>query len=364
MDSGIIIDESADEFSDIPSSVTPPDKYPKWPWIVAGILIAIGVAIAIAWPIHVPYYTLSPGPVYDTADFVTVEDGNVSDDGELFFLTVSLKEANVFEWAAGYVDPRVDVRERERIRPLGVSQEQLRRESLAAMQQSKQTAIFVALTELGYEVKFVGTGALVIETVPDTAADGVLLPNDVIVEMDGNVVAFRDEIIDDLSDREIGDLVELLVERPIEDTTDEFEEVEIDLVLGPHVDNPARPMVGVLLDNNEPIVEFPVDVEIDSQNIGGPSAGMMFTLQIMDQLTGGEITKGERIAGTGTIAQDGTVGSIGGVKQKVHAAIDAGARAVLVPAGNYDDALSAAGDDIVVVRVVTIDDAVAFLKTL
>jgi PDZ domain-containing protein len=123
-------------------------------------------------------------------------------------------------------------------------------------------------------------------------------------------------------------------------------------------------MVGVLLDNNEPIVEFPIDVEIDTQNIGGPSAGLMFTLQIMDQLTGGEITKGERIAGTGTIARDGTVGSIGGVKQKIHGAIDAGARAVLVPAGNYDDALKAAGDDIEVVRIVTIDDAVAFLKTL
>lgn len=293
-----------------------------------------------------------------------VEDGDVSTDGELFFLTVSLKEANVFEWAAGYVDPRVDVRERERVRPIGVSPEQLRRESLAAMQQSKQTATFVALTQLGYEVTLIGTGALVIETVPDSAADGVLLPNDVIVEMDGKEVAFRDDIINDLSDAEIGDLVEMLVERPIDESTDEFDEMEVELVLGPHVDDPTRPMIGVLLDNNEPLVEFPVDVDIDSQNIGGPSAGMMFTLQIMDQLTDGEITHGERIAGTGTIARDGTVGSIGGVKQKVHGAIDAGARAVLVPAGNFDVAVVAAGDDIEVVRIETIDDALAFLETL
>jgi len=364
MDSDVATEEVADGFSDVPPGVRPTGRSPKWPWILAGLLIVIGIGIAIAWSVTVPYYTLSPGPVYDTADFVTVEDGTASDDGELFFLTVSLKEANVFEWAAGYVDPRVDVRERERVRPIGVSPDQLRRESLAAMEQSKQTATFVALTQLGYEVTLVGTGALVIETVPDSAADGVLLPNDVIIEMDGKQVAFRDDIINDLSDAEIGDLVEMLVDRPIEESVDEFDEIEVELVLGPHVDDPTRPMIGVLLDNNEPIVEFPVDVVIDSRNIGGPSAGMMFTLQIMDQLTDGEITHGERIAGTGTIARDGTVGSIGGIKQKVHGAIDAGARAVLVPAGNYDDALAAAGDAIEIVRIETIDDAVAFLRTL
>jgi PDZ domain-containing protein len=364
MDSDVATEEVADGFSDVPPGVRPTGHSPKWPWILAGLLIAIGIGIAIAWSVTVPYYTLSPGPVYDTADFVTVEGGTASDDGELFFLTVSLKEANVFEWAAGYVDPRVDVRERERVRPIGVSPDQLRRESLAAMEQSKQTATFVALTQLGYEVTLVGTGALVIETVPDSAADGLLLPNDVIIEMDGKQVAFRDDIINDLSDAEIGDLVEMLVDRPIDESVDEFDQIEVDLVLGPHVDDPTRPMIGVLLDNNEPIVEFPVDVVIDSRNIGGPSAGMMFTLQIMDQLTDGEITRGERIAGTGTIARDGTVGSIGGIKQKVHGAIDAGARAVLVPAGNYDDALAAAGDAIEIVRIETIDDAVAFLRTL
>jgi PDZ domain-containing protein len=364
MDSDVVTEEVTDGFSDVPPGVRPTSRSPKWPWIVAGLLIAIGIAIAIAWPLTVPYYTLSPGPVYDTADFVSVEDGAASTDGELFFLTVSLKEANIFEWAAGYVDPRVDVRERERVRPIGVSPEQLRRESLAAMQQSKQTATFVALTELGYEVTLIGTGALVIETVPDSAADGVLLPDDVIIEMDGKEVAFRDDIIKDLTDAERGDLVEMLIERPVDESLDDFDAINVELVLGRHVDDPTRPMIGVLLDNNEPVVEFPVEVLIDSKNIGGPSAGMMFTLQIMDQLTDGEITHGERIAGTGTIARDGTVGSIGGVKQKVFGAIDAGARAVLIPAGNFADAVMAAGDKIEVVRIETIDDAIAFLETL
>jgi PDZ domain-containing protein len=363
MDNELATSEPADPFSDVPESVRPDKPYPKWPWFVAGFLIAIGIAIAVAWPITLPYYTLSPGPVYDTSDFVHVEDGNLADTGELFFLTVSLKEANAFEWAAAHFNDSVDIRPRENIRPSGVSPEQLRRESLAAMEQSKNDAIYVALTQLGYDVTLTGTGALVIDTVPDSAADGVLFPNDVIVEMDGQPVAFRSDIIAELSGLAVGDVVTMLVERPVESSAD-LEDLAIELTLGPNTDDPERPMIGVLLENNEPIVEFPVNVEIDSQNIGGPSAGMMFTLQIMDQLTEEPLTKGYRIAGTGTISTDGTVGAIGGIHQKVYGAIDAGARAVLVPAANYPDAVAAAGDRIEVVKVETIDDALAFLATL
>ncbi|MGI9585529.1 MAG: YlbL family protein [Acidimicrobiia bacterium] len=369
MDNDVVVSpstegEPAGPFADVPESVRPPDTYPKWPWVVAGVLIIIGIAIAIAWPITVPYYTLSPGPVYDSADFVTVEGGEPSELGELLFLTVSLKEANVFEWAAGSLDDSVAIRPRENIRPTGVSPEQLRRESLAAMEQSQQDAIFVALTTLGYDVTLTGTGALVIDSIPESAADGVLFPNDVIIEMDGQVVAFRSDILDQLDGLSVGDLVTMLVERPIDGEAPPSEDTDIELVLGPHPDDPDRPLIGIILDNNEPIVEFPVEVVIDSQNIGGPSAGLMFSLQIIDQLTDDELTAGERIAGTGTIARDGTVGAIGGVAQKVHGAIDSGARAVLVPASNYEAAVEAAGDDIEVVRVETIDNALVFLATL
>lgn len=358
------VDDDTTVLEGVPAGVQPPVKYPKWPWILSSVLIVIGIAIAIAWPITVPYYTLSPGPVYDTSDFVTVQDGFVSEKGELFFLTVSLKEANIFEYAAGKLDPSVTVTEREDIRPTGVSQDDLRREALDAMEQSKQNATFVALTALGYEVTFIGTGAIVIETVPDSAADGVLQPDDIIIEMDGQIVAFRSDIIDQLGDKIVGDDVQFVIIREPSDSFGDSGEKRVGLILGPHVDDPTRPMVGILLGNNEPIVEFPVEVVIDSQNIGGPSAGLMFTLEIMDQLTEDEITKGFRIAGTGTISIDGTVGPIGGVHQKVYAAIDAGAFAVLIPADNYDDAVIAAGNRITLVRVETIDDALAYLDSL
>jgi len=335
----------------------------KWPLILGIFLLLVGIAIAVAWPIKVPYYTLSPGPVYDTSDFVDVVETSTYEDanGELFFLTVSLQEANLFEWAAAQLSPKVDLAPRENIRPTGVSREDLRRENLARMEQSKTDAQFVALSELGYEPTYIGTGARVIETVPETGSVGVVLRDDVIVAIDGELIEFRDDLPAALEDKQIGDSVSLTVERPIPDGEDS-ETLELVIILGPHVDDPERPMIGILVDNNPPIFEFPVEIDMDSQNIGGPSAGMMFTLEIINQLTEDDITDGIRIAGTGTIRRDGTVGPIGGVKQKVYAAIDAGATVVFIPADNYDDAILAAGDSITVVRVETIDDPLEFLQ--
>jgi PDZ domain-containing protein len=149
--------------------------------------------------------------------------------------------------------------------------------------------------------------------------------------------------------------------------------MDIDLTLGVYrfvnedgdvLDDPERGMVGIMLEDAPVEVLFPVDVEIDSQNIGGPSAGMMFTLEIIDALTDEDLTHGRRIAGTGTINEDGEVGPIGGMKQKTFGAIDAGADYLLVPAANYEEAADAAGDDIVVVRIETIEDALTFLESL
>ena len=107
-DDATIIEATADDaWSDVPESVRPPRRYPKWPFVLAGILLIIGVGIAALWPVKVPYYALSPGPVYDTADFVSVTEGTTNASGELFFLTVSLKEANLFEYLSGQLDSTV-----------------------------------------------------------------------------------------------------------------------------------------------------------------------------------------------------------------------------------------------------------------
>lgn len=343
---------------------------PKWPFVLGGFLLSVGIAIGVAWPINVPYYALSPGPVNDVTDFVTVAHP-APERGELYFLTVSLDEVNLLEYLAAWLDNEVDLSPRESIRPAGVTPEELAAQNLALMDLSKQNAIFVALTKLGYDVTFEGTGALVSGVIADSAADGILEENDVIVGMNGQPIEFQTDLVDLLAGFGPGDTINLTINRPT--AGGEFETFDVAITLGvyraedengnPVVDE-ERGMVGVLLSTAPTKIHFPIDVEIDSQNIGGPSAGLMFSLEVINQLTDDDITKGHLIAGTGTIDQDGNVGPIGGVRQKMFGAIDAGAEYVFVPAGNYDEATEAAGDHIGVIRVETIDDALTFLSEL
>ena len=138
-------------------------------------------------------------------------------------------------------------------------------------------------------------------------------------------------------------------------------ELELAVELAERDDEPGVPMIGVLLGE---LTEPPFPIEIKAGDIGGPSAGMMHTLAIIDALTEGELTDGRVIAGTGTIRMDRTIGAIGGIRQKVVAAEAAGATHILVPEGNYEKALTAERDDIEIVPVATLDDALTFLDEL
>jgi PDZ domain-containing protein len=364
--------ETDEDWSDVPPSLRPPTRMPRWPFVLAGIMLAVAAAIVLAWPVNMPYYAWSPGPVNDSADVVSVPDG-YSASGDLLFLTVELREVNLLEFVAANLDPEISLSSIEAVRPAGVSREELRRRNLEAMNTSQQRAIYVALTKAGYDVPLEGQGALVQGIVEGSPAVGIIEELDLITAVDGEPVGFAEDAIALLSSRAPGEVVRLTVQRPTDESMTEFEVVEVEVTLamwtgtdddGNEITDPDRGMVGVLLDDVDPVPQFPVDVAIDAENVGGPSAGMMFTLEIINQLTEEDLTKGRRIAGTGTIRLDETVGAIGGMRQKVFGAIAAGAEFVLAPANNYDEAVAAAGDDIEVIRVETIDDALDFLATL
>ncbi len=349
----------------------PTRKIPIWPFVVGVFLLLIGGGFYVASQTPVEFYALSPGPVNDVGDYIEVIDDAGPSEGQLYFLTVSLREISLLEYWGAKLDPQVDLSPRENIRPTGVSPESLRQQNIDLMEQSKQAAIYVALTRLGYEVTFEGEGSLISDVIEGSAADGIIEPGDVIVAVDGNPIQFSTDAVNYIGGKAPGDVVNLELLREADGPNPEH--LNIAITLGPYraqdadgniVEDNERGMVGVLLSNYNATIVFPVDINIDSQNIGGPSAGLMFTLEIMDQLLEDDLTHGKSIAGTGTIDQDGNVGAIGGVRQKVFGAIAAGAEYVLVPADNYDDAVKAAGDDITVVRVATIDDATDFLNSL
>jgi PDZ domain-containing protein len=175
--------------------------------------------------------------------------------------------------------------------------------------------------------------------------------------VDGRAVLTADDAGALIRTYQIGDTVNLTGTR-------NGEPLSVYVTLAPHPDVEGAPMVGVALQTVNLGLRLPIDVEIDARNIGGPSAGMMYAITVLDLLTEEDLAKGHRIAGTGTISPDETVGAIGGVRQKVYAARSVGAEYVIVPTDNYSDALTAADDDIEVVAVATLQDALDFLESL
>jgi Lon-like protease len=221
------------------------------------------------------------------------------------------------------------------------------------MSRSQLVAIAVALEHLGRDVEVTPLGAEVTLVLPDSPADGVVQIGDVIVAVNGEKVKTTEELRDAFTNVTPGDEVELTVRRENKPQT-------ISVGTRATDDEPQRAVMGVEVQNAEDF-EFPVDVEIDAGNIGGPSAGLAFALDIVDEM-GEDLDRGRTIVATGALALDGTVLPIGGVKQKAIGAREAGADIFLVPDGNYEEAQNAV-DDLQVIPVSTFDEALSALTT-
>jgi PDZ domain-containing protein len=338
--------------------------------MAAGFLLA-GLLILLFWPVKLPYYAMSPGPVESVKDLVTVNDvATYESDGDFFLLTVGLRQVNTFEWVEAQLDSQIDLIDQEAIRPSGVSQEQVTRSNLEAMNESIDTAVFVALGRLGYDVGFLGEGVEVIQGVEGAPADGAMEVGDRYTIVAGQEISTSDDAARIIRSFDVGDTITLEGTRVMTSTGDPVETVvsrdpiTVEITLVPHPDIEGAPMVGVVFDTLNLSLNLPVDVDVDSRNIGGPSAGMTYALTLIDLLTPEDLTKGRVIAGTGTIRFDESVGAIGGVRQKIFAARAIGAQIVFVPTANYESALTAAGDDIEIVPVDTLQDALDHLEAL
>jgi PDZ domain-containing protein len=267
-------------------------------------------------------------------------------------LTVLSQDVNVFEAVIAGLDPTIDLLRKERVRPPDESDEEYRVRVLAQMDDSQNRAITVALISLGYEM--VPTDVIVIEIVADLPADGVLEPGDSVNTVNGVEIVRSADVPEALAGLAPGNEVTLGITRA-------GSEMEVTLELAARGDDPDAPIMGIVV---RELTEPPFPVAIQAGNVGGPSAGMMHALAIIDTLTPGELTGGNVIAGTGTIEYDGSVGNIGGIRQKVPAAEAAGASVILVPAGNYEEALTAERDIIEIVPIANLEEAIAYLENL
>ncbi len=330
-------------------------RAPRWLGVAFTVLAMLaGVSIA-AWSMELPYFALSAGPVSDVIDNVVLLDGadGFDTDGELMMLTVSVQGVNAYELVAAAADPTIDLLRQERLRDPDESDEEYRERGLQQMDQSKENAIAVALERVGGDLVIGSDGVEVVDLVEGAPAASVLEVGDIVTRVEGVEIFVAQDIGQQLADNVPGDSVAITVQR-------QGETLDLEIELTGAEDDPNRALVGILAQTVNP--QYPVD--INSANVGGPSAGLMYALGIIDVLTPGNITNGHVVAGTGTIAPDGSVGGIGGIRQKVVAAEAAGADIVLVPASNYEDALTAPADDIEIVAVATIDEALSYLESL
>jgi PDZ domain-containing protein len=330
---------------------------PRWVIVLFGAAVLLVGTGVVAWNTDVPFYSFEPGPVYEIDELMTVPDGDPL-NGETFMLTVVLHEVNALEAALAYFDEEVRLVEKERVRPTGITPEEQRQRNIQSMEESKSLAIFVALSHLGHDIEIKGEGVFVGGVLEDTGAFGVLETGDIIKEVNGIETPINADAIAEISRHDVGDVLEIKLLRG--DATDLIT-VEVELVQ--HTTFEDRPMVGFLATTYNWDFVDPIGIDIDTSNIGGPSAGLMYTLTLIDLLSEDDLLDGRTIAGTGTIDSAGGVGPIGGIQQKIYAAVAEGAEVIFVPAGNWDEAILVDAGDTELVQVESLQDALDYLNT-
>lgn len=330
-------------------------------WIIGGIASGCLVAFVIAaFFVPTPYVAFAPGSVRDTEENIVVDGEQAySSDGEIMFTTVSIKDATLMDLLRGWIDDTVDIQHRSEVYPDGDEDEQ-QRANQEMMDQSKIEATWVALEYLGYDVEVDGTGAVVTGVGKGLPADGVFSPGDVIVEFEGQPIAVHGDLVEAVAGHEPGDEVSIVFE-----PHDGGEPEEVTIELAPRESDPAAPIIGVTLETRDLEVDLPFEVDIDSGEVTGPSAGLAWTLAVIDLLTPEDLTDGRVVAVTGTIEPDGSIGPVGGVPQKVSAVSRAGIDLFIVPDSLTEEEFERideiAGEDVEVVRVGTLDEALEVL---
>ena len=331
---------------------------------LVGLAVVVTIVVAL---VPSPYVIEQPGPVIDTLGQVQVKGKQVPlidiagaetypTSGTLDLLTVSINgnrdnRLNWFQVAAAWFDPSKAVVPLDNIYPVGVTVEQSNEQSQTDMQNSQQEAIAAALSKLDYD--FTST-LQVVQVAKGAPADGQLQPGDTILSVNGQTFSDVTGLKAAISLNGVDTPASVVIDRGGVQQT-----LAITPVLSTGA-NPA-PIVGIVVKGD---FVFPIDVKIQLENVGGPSAGQMFALGIIDKLTPGELTGGKDIAGTGTITGDGSIGPIGGIRQKMYGAVRAGAKFFLAPADNCDEVRGHVPDGLQVFSVTKLDDSLKVLDAV
>lgn len=299
------------------------------------ILFVLVILLVVSFYIPTPYLLIKPGNAEDLARLIEVEGSEKNNRGTFYLVTVAQQEASLFWLVHGYFSPYIDVAHVSSVIPPEIDQEEYRKIMDRLMEESQTLAKVIALERTGYQIELKSAGIVVHDFIEGSPAAGVLQKEDIIRRVDGEGVYFAEQVNSIIQKRKVGDSVNLSVER-------DNQMLELQVKTTAHPENPETPALRIYIYALalEPVLPF--DITINTGPIGGSSAGVMFVLEIMNQVMDGDLSGDRLIAGTGTISYDEKVGKIGGVKQKVAAAEREGAEYFIVPRENYSEAKSAA----------------------
>jgi Lon-like protease len=337
---------------------------------VLSIAFLVGLVLAAPLEAPSPYMLITPGGTYDIGSRVRVPDDQRQQMGHMAFTAVYELDATwldvlralardalessgldgVRDWlrdAPAEIVPAVD------IRPPGTSQQQVNETNKRLIDESKPIAAVVGLRAAGYDVAVTGQGAEVQSVLQGLPAEGVLRAGDIIVAVDGEPTPTTADLQNAIRRHAVGDQLQLSIRR-------DGQQQDVAVGTRESPTDRGRPLIGVTISTYLFDVRLPFPVDVESDNVGGPSAGFMFALGILDAVTEGDLTRGYYVAGTGTINPDGTVGAVGGAAEKAVAAEEDGAAIFLVPRDNAADAQRWVRT-LRVVPVARLEDAVGFL---
>ena len=308
--------------------------------------------------IQTEYYFMSPGPPYQwDIDYGEIE--NYEFDGSLYQLTVRRDEANVLIYFWSLINDSYDLYPREVILPDGVTPKELSEISIQNMRTSENVAIAVALKNVGYEISSKGDGVAVVGILDDSPVKDKLKKGDLLNSINNKDISSATEFISTLRTYSIGETVSIGLLREIDGNK---KTLTIETTLIEHVEYEGEPMVGFLATTVNERFDFPFEIDIKTGNVGGPSAGLMMALNVYNNLIPEDLTNSMIVAGTGTIEIDGSVGPVGGIKQKVIAAKKAGAELILVPVANFEEAKIFETEETAIVAVDSFSEALSVIS--
>jgi PDZ domain-containing protein len=341
---------------------------------VAAVLAA--VLVFLAWQLPVPYVVLVPGPVTDTLHDVGAADSGSGQtsvpvvsvsgaktyavSGHIYLTTVGIvpgdcsQSPTLHQVIHAWFSSTQSVLPKQVECQPGETNQAVQQQNAQDMTNSQRDAVTAALLHLHY--KPTTQSVVVASTTDNTPAAALLQAGDEFVAVDGKAVTSAAQLHSLIGAHPPGSTVSLTIRRG-----GGVRHVSLKTIESPAT---RRPVIGVTLDLRATFTKPRVHIGIDPNDVGGPSAGLAFTLGIIDKLTPGGITGGRTIAGTGTIDGFGQVGPIGGIQQKIAGALQAKATVFLAPAGDCAEAKGVAPSSLILVRVTSLDSALSALHAI